>query len=103
MRMRMIGFSLLCLYFQGQCLAAGQDWYPKASDLCAEYVMKMLKQDARFGRLVTPTKDPAIAKYVADINAANGTNDNGGVALLGLVAYCNRHAATKLGDITAQM
>jgi hypothetical protein len=86
-----------------EVLAAGQDWYPKASDLCAEYTIKLGKQDPRFGRLVTPTKDPAIAKYVADFNAATGTNDEGGLALLALVGYCNAHAMTKLGDVTAKI
>lgn len=83
--------------------AAGQNWYPRASDLCAEYVIKVSKSDPRFGKLVTPTKDPAIAKYVADFNAATGASDKGGSALIYLVGYCNTHALTKLGDVTAQM
>src|SRR5882672_2906828 len=102
MQMHLIGFSLLCLLsFQGQCLAAGQDWYPKAGDLCAEYVTKSLKP-APGDRLVTLTKDPAIAKYVSDFNAATGTNDKGGLASIDLLIYCTTHAATKLGDVTAQ-
>ncbi len=69
--------------------------------LCGVY--KLDKQDPRFGRLVTPTKDSAIAQYVADFNAATGTNDEGGLALLALVGYCNAHVMTKLGDVTAKI
>ena len=104
MRILAIGLSgLLLLSFQVECLAAkaGHDWYPKASDLCAEYVTKMLKPVAG-ARLVTPTKDPAIAKYVSDFNAVGSANDKGGLALFALEIYCFAHAATKLGDVTAQ-
>ncbi len=105
MRIHTIGISVLCLVFiQGECLAAqaGHDWYPKANDLCSEYVTKMLKP-VDGARLVTPTKDPAIAKYVSNFNAANGTNDKGGLALLALLNYCMAHGAEKLVDVTAQV
>src|SRR5438552_7618957 len=100
----LIAVALLCPWVAlPEVLAAGQDWYLKASDLCAEYTIKLDKQDPRFGRLVTPARDPAIAKYVADFNVATGTNDEGGLALLALVGYCNAHAMTKLGDVTSKM
>ncbi|WP_152038177.1 hypothetical protein [Paraburkholderia hospita] len=53
------------------------------------------------GKLVTPTKDPAIAKLVNDFNAATGVKDKGAMALLSLLGYCNTHASTKLGDVSA--
>lgn len=79
---------------------AGNGWYPRADDLCGEYVAKMRKPE-QYGRPDTPMKDPAIAKYVADFNAANGTNDKGGLGLASLFAYCLSHAAIRLGDVTA--
>ena len=85
-----------------QCLAAGQDWYPKATDSCAEFLAQFDKLRATRGRLVTPTKDPVIAKYVLDFNAATGINDQGAMAFGWLMSYCAEHGFKKLGDVTAQ-
>jgi hypothetical protein len=42
----LIAVALLCpCVALPEVLAAGQDWYPKASDLCAEYTIKLDKQD----------------------------------------------------------
>jgi hypothetical protein len=42
----LIPVALLCPWVAlSEVLAAGQDWYPKASDLCAEYTIKLDKQD----------------------------------------------------------
>ena len=78
-------------------------WYPRAGDLCAEYVARTTKPE-QYGALLTQLagKDPAIARYIADFNAASGTNDKGAKALSALLAYCDAHATRKLGDVTAQ-
>jgi hypothetical protein len=84
------------------CLAEGQDWYPKATDSCAEFLAQFDKPRATRGKLVTPTKDPVIAKYVLDFNAATGTNDQGAIAFGWLISYCAEHGFKKLGDVKAQ-
>jgi hypothetical protein len=99
--------AVTALLVAGSTLAAEpagrQGWYPKAGDLCAEFVARMSKPE-QYGDLQKQlaTKDPAIAKYVTDFNAASGTNDKGGAALLALSSYCSAHGMTKLGDVTAQ-
>ncbi len=104
MRMHLIGLFLLCLFcFQKQCLAAGQEWYPKATDSCAEFVTKILNSKKQGDHLVTPTKDPKLARYVSDFDAHyTNVSGKGGEALLSLFTYCGNHAFMKLGDITAQ-
>jgi hypothetical protein len=78
-------------------------WYPRAGDLCAEYVAKTSKPE-QYGALLTQqaARDPAIAKYIAEFNAASGTNDKGAKALAALLTYCDAHATKKIGDVTAQ-
>jgi hypothetical protein len=82
----------------GQTPEKGKTWYPKGDDLCAELVIKTLKPG--YGQIVTPTRDPAIAKYVEDVNRATGRSDTGG-AMLGLLTYCLTHAAERLDHVTA--
>jgi hypothetical protein len=94
--------AVAAIAYEPQCVAAGKDWYPKATDTCAEFATKMLAPPTTGGKLVTTTKDPAIAKYVSEFNAATGSNDKGGLAMLALLGYCGAHAFVKLGDVTAQ-
>jgi hypothetical protein len=60
-----------------------------------------MTQHGEGSRLVTPLKDPAIAKYAQDFNRENGTHDKGGLALICLLAYCMSHGATRLAEISA--
>lgn len=78
-------------------------WYPRAGDLCAEYVARTSKPDL-YGALLAPqlARDPVIAKYIADYNAASGSSDKGARAMSNLLKYCDAHASKKLGDVTAQ-
>lgn len=84
-----------------QSLAAGQDWYPKATDTCAT----LLTEIPRFGgsKPLNPAivwHDPAMSKTVSELNAALGIEDSsGGYALVSLINYCISHGLTKLGDI----
>jgi len=89
---------VIYLGFVASCFA-GQSWYPKANDQCAKYVMNTTNKSA--GALTTPTKDPVIKKLIDDFNSATGVKDAGGMALLYLLGYCNTHAATRLGNVTA--
>lgn len=92
-------FVTLYLFFgfTGSCLA-GQTWYPKASDRCATYVLETVSRDG--GKLVTPTKDVAIGKLINDFNTATGIHDEGGMALIYLLGYCNTHGVKNLGDVS---
>ena len=78
-------------------------WYPRAGDLCAEYVARTSKPDL-YGALLAPqlARDPVIAKFIADYNAASGSSDKGARAMSNLLKYCDTHASKKLGDVTAQ-
>lgn len=93
----------ICFYFVfiGSCFPAQRTWYPKAEDTCAKFLLDRIDKNAK---LITPTKDPAIAKLVTHFKTANRIDEKKGEALVffDLFAYCNTHALTKLGDISAQ-
>lgn len=95
----------ICFYFAfiGTCFPAERTWYPKAEDRCAKYVLDRIDKNAK---LITPTKDPEIAKLVTYFKTAGGMgmNEEKAEALVffDLFVYCNNHASTKLGDISTQ-
>ena len=98
--MSCIRFVLLCAVAMGSTASAwgaAQPWYPKASQTCGEYVTKFTSPDFR---LVTPRRDPGMAKWAADFEAEAG-RDNEELKLLELLGYCNTHAATKLAEVKA--
>ncbi len=98
--MSCIRFVLLCIVAMATAASArgaAQPWYPKASQTCGDYVTKFTSPDFR---LVTPRRDPAMAKWAADFESESG-KDETELKLLELLGYCNAHAATKLGEVKA--
>ena len=83
-----------------QCAFAEAGWYPRGTDMCAQYVVNAT-QHGTGKKLVTPTKDPAIARYVHDFNGATGTKDKGGLALVSLLVYCTSHGGKRLSEVSA--
>jgi len=74
------------------------EWYPKATDTCGEFVTKALNPRLV---LVTPRRDPAMARFATAFEAATGnTDDNFAFGLMTL--YCNSRAAMPLGAISTQ-
>jgi len=94
--------TLVALYlaFIGTSLSAERTWYPKGEDRCANYLLDRIDTKAK---LVTPVKDPVIANLVNNFKVASKNEDSGEAMLFfSLFTYCNTHALTKLGDISAQ-
>jgi hypothetical protein len=101
----------LCLPFcQEQCFADGNDWYPKATDSCAQFLAEIpalgdesKKSQKRKLDSANLRRDPSMSKLFSELNASIGGDENSsGYALLALINFCNSHAIIKLGAITSQ-
>ena len=96
MKSAVVVASTFCFAIGHSALAADKDWFPKASDYCARFVLNLIDPSSH---LVTPLKDPVIAKYVADFKIKTGRGDEEGeMGFLILLGYCNAHGEMKLGD-----
>lgn len=94
-----------------QCLAAGQDWYPKATDSCATLVDHLIvTHDSEAWKSAAFWRDPAMSKLVSELNPGQlyliikGADQDESSAQyefvwLLLLRYCDGHRIIKLGDV----
>jgi hypothetical protein len=93
---------LFVLSVHGGCFAAQPTWYRDPNEICAEYVAKNFGQKSKDPAPSPLKRDPTIEKYIAEFNAASGTEDQGGNALLAIDAYCLSNGGKKIRDIKAR-
>ncbi len=97
-----------CFAFYGTCLAAGNEWYPKASDTCESFSTEFKAHSPIVDKHPELWRDKTISKlksalYASDVRAAEEKTEElrSLDTLILLAMYCDSHGTIRLRDIRA--